>query len=139
METAGINWSKFDVGKAVEELNEKEKTERLGQIEMIRELQIKKYIRRKREEKKEQKRVDEECEKIEKIRTKEERRAEKVWRKQKEFERRREERRQIVIEERKCFGCRGFGHVACHCRNMGVEGPAPVPSNKFEVLKDRVM
>ena len=38
---AGIDWSKFDVGKVVEGLNEKEKAERMGQIEMIKELQKK--------------------------------------------------------------------------------------------------
>ena len=38
METTGIDWSKLDVGKAVEELNEEEKTERLGQIAIIMEL-----------------------------------------------------------------------------------------------------
>jgi len=54
-------------------------------------------------------------------------------------ERRREENRQRAIEERKCFGCRGFGHVACYCRNVKEEGPTQVPLNKFEVLKDRVM
>ena len=43
------------------------------------------------------------------------------------------------MEERKCFGCRSFGHVACHCRNVGEEEPTLVLSNKFEVLKDRVM
>ena len=41
METAGINWSKFDVGKTVEGLNEEEKAERLRQIETIREMQKK--------------------------------------------------------------------------------------------------
>jgi len=43
------------------------------------------------------------------------------------------------MEERKCFGCEGFGHMASHCRNMGKEKPMPVSSNKFEVLKVRVM
>jgi len=38
METAGIDWSKFDVGKAVEGLNKEEKAERLEQIELIREM-----------------------------------------------------------------------------------------------------
>jgi len=84
-------------------------------------------------------RVDEEWEKIEKMRIKEERRVEKEWRKQEEFERRREERRIRAMEEKKCFGCGGFGHVACYCKNVGEEGLAQVPLNKFEVLKDRVM
>jgi len=43
------------------------------------------------------------------------------------------------MEERKCFGCGGFGHMASYCRNMGKEKPMPVFSNKFEVLKVRVM
>jgi len=55
------------------------------------------------------------------------------------WERRREENRQRAMEERKCFGCGGFGHVAHHCRNVGEEGPTSVSLNKFEVSKDRVM
>jgi len=43
------------------------------------------------------------------------------------------------MEERKCFGCGGFGHMASHCRNMEKEEPMPVSSNKFEALKVRVM
>jgi len=43
------------------------------------------------------------------------------------------------MEERKCFRCRGFGHVAYHCRNMREEEPTQVSSNRFEVLKVRVM
>jgi len=43
------------------------------------------------------------------------------------------------MEDRKCFVCRGFGHIAHHCRNMEEKGPAQVLLNKFEVLKDRVM
>ena len=43
------------------------------------------------------------------------------------------------MEERKCFGCRDFGHVAHHCRNMREEGTISVLLNKFEMLKDRVM
>jgi len=43
------------------------------------------------------------------------------------------------MEERKCFGCGGFGHIASHCRNRGGEEPVQVSSNRFEVLKVRVM
>ena len=55
------------------------------------------------------------------------------------WERRREENRQRAMEERKCFVCGGFVHVAHHCRNVREEEPTLVPSNKFEVLKDRVI
>ena len=70
---------------------------------------------------------------------KEERKIEKEWKQQKIRKRRREENRQRVMEERKCFGCGGFGHMASHCRNMEKEEPMPVSSNKFEALKVRVM
>jgi len=43
------------------------------------------------------------------------------------------------MEERRCFGCGGFGYMASHCRNRGGEEPMPVSSNRFEVLKVRVM
>jgi len=43
------------------------------------------------------------------------------------------------MEKRKCFGCGGFGYMASHCRNRGEEEPMPVSSNRFEVLKVRVM
>ena len=54
-------------------------------------------------------------------------------------ERKREENRQIVMEERKCFACGEFGHMTSHCRNVGKEVLALVLSNRFEVLKNRVM
>jgi len=73
------------------------------------------------------------------MRVKEERKIEKEWKQQKIRKRRREENRQRVMEERKCFGCGGFGHMASHCRNMEKEEPMPVSSNKFEALKVRVM
>jgi len=73
------------------------------------------------------------------MRIKEERRAEKEWRYQKIRKRKREENRQRAIEERKCFECRGFGHMASNCRNVGKEEPVPVSSNRFEVLKVRVI
>jgi len=58
METVRIDWSKFDVEKAVEELSEEEKAERLGQIETIKEMQKKlnklkntwKILKRQKEE-----------------------------------------------------------------------------------------
>jgi len=43
------------------------------------------------------------------------------------------------MEERKCFVCRDFGHIAYHCRNMEEEESVQMPSNRFEVLKDRVI
>ena len=73
------------------------------------------------------------------MRIKEERKAEKEWRQQEMWERKREENRQRVIEERRCFECRGFGHMTSHCRNEGTEEPIPMASNRFEVLKVRVM
>jgi len=44
--------------------------------------------------------------------------------------------------ERKYFVCRGFGHIACNCRNVEnrrEERSTLIPSNRFEVLKSRVM
>jgi len=73
------------------------------------------------------------------MRIKEERRTEREWKCQEKLERRREERRQIAMEERKCFACGGFGHIAYSCKNVGKEEPAQVSSNRFEVLKVRVM
>ena len=43
------------------------------------------------------------------------------------------------MEERKCFGCGGFEHVTYHCRNVEEERLVQTPSNKFEVLKNRVI
>jgi len=73
------------------------------------------------------------------MRVKEERKIKKEWKQQEIRERRREEHRQKAMEERKCFGCGGFGHMASHCRNRGGEEPVQVSSNRFEVLKVRVM
>ena len=51
-----------------------------------------------------------------------------------------EERRKRAIRERRCFVCNIFRHMAQYCRNRGEkEGPAQVSSNKFEVLKSRVI
>ena len=73
------------------------------------------------------------------MKVREERRAEKEWRYQEMRKRRREENRQKAMKKRKCFGCRGFSHMASYCRNIGAKKPVPVSSNKFEVLKIRVM
>ena len=43
------------------------------------------------------------------------------------------------MEERKCFACGGFGHMAYSCRKVGEEELIQVSSNKFEVLKVRIM
>ena len=56
------------------------------------------------------------------------------------MKKRKEEKRKKAIRERRCFVCGIFGHMAHYCRNRKEEkGPAQVPLNKFEVLKDRVM
>ena len=94
---------------------------------------------REKEEKEEWKRIDEEWRRIEGMKRREEKRAEKEWRYQEIRERKREVNRQKAMEERKCFECGGFGHMASNCRNMGKEEPIPVSSNRFEVLKVRVM
>ena len=94
---------------------------------------------KEREEREEQRRIDEEWKSIESMRKREEKRAEKKWRYQKMRERKREENRQRAMEERKCFGCEGFGHMASHCRNVKAEEPTLVSPNRFEVLKVRVI
>ena len=94
---------------------------------------------REKEEKEEWKRIDEEWRRIEGMKRKEEKRAEKEWRYQEIRKRKREVNRQKTMEERKCFECGGFGHMASNCRNMGKEEPILVFSNRFEVLKVRVM
>ena len=39
-----------------------------------------------------------------------------------------------------CRSCKGFGHLACNCRNKKEgEKRTVVPQNKFEVLESRVM
>ena len=87
----------------------------------------------------ERKRVNEEWKKVEEMRVQEERRVEKEWRQQEMLERRREENRQRAMEERKCFACGGFGYMAYSCRNVREEEPNQVSSNRFEVLKVRII
>jgi len=94
---------------------------------------------REKEEKEERKRIDEEWRRIEGMKRREEKRVEKEWRYQEIRERKREVNRQKAMEERKCFECGGFGHMASNCRNVGKKEPIPVSSNRFEVLKVRVM
>ena len=73
------------------------------------------------------------------MRRREEKREEKEWRYQEMKERRREVNRQRALEERRCFGCGGFGYMVNYFRNVRREEPVPVSSNRFEVLKIRVM
>jgi len=74
-----------------------------------------------------------ELEEIEKKKAEKEKRIE-------EAKKRKEEKKRKVIRERRCFVCNIFGHMARYCRNRGEKkGPAQVPLNRFEVLKDRVM
>ena len=57
-----------------------------------------------------------------------------------EARKRKDEKRRRAIRERRCFVCNIFGHMAQYCRNREEkEGPAQVPLNRFEVLRDRVM
>ena len=44
-----------------------------------------------------------------------------------------------MIEEKKCFGCGSFSHLASHCRNRRGKEPVQVSSNRFKILKVRVM
>ena len=51
-----------------------------------------------------------------------------------------EERRRRAIRERRCFVCGIFGHMACYCRNREEKmRSTQLLSNKFEILKDRVL
>jgi len=136
--------------KQIGELQMAEKEEKKRQVEYRRKEREQEEIDRwmeeyrkrnekEREEREEKKRVEEEWRRIESMRKREEKRAEKEWRYQKIRERKREENRQKAMEERKCFACGRFGHMAYSCRNVGEEEPTQVSSNGFEVLKVRVM
>jgi len=46
---------------------------------------------------------------------------------------------QRTMEKRKCFACGGFRYMAYNYRNRRKERLVQVPSNKFKVLKSRVM
>ena len=94
---------------------------------------------KEKEEREEQRRVDEEWRKIKSIKRRKEKKAEKEWRYQKMRERKREENRQRAMKKRKCFECGRFGYMASHCKNGEKEEPVLVSSNRFEVLKVRVM
>ena len=120
--------------REIERRREKEEEETNKWIEECR-----KRNEKEREEKKEKKRIDKEWRRIEKMRRKKEKKAEEEWRRQEIREVRRKENRRRAMEERRCFGCRGFGHMANHCRKVEVEEPVLVSSNRFEVLKVRVM
>ena len=94
---------------------------------------------KEKEEREEQRRVDREWRKIKSMKRREKKKVEKEWRYQEMREKKRKENRQRAMEERKCFRCGGFSHMASHCRNGEKEKPVPVSSNRFEVLKVRVM
>ena len=135
--------------KQLRELQVEEKKRRNREIESRKEREqeetdkwMEEYRKRnekEREQREEQKRINEEWKRIEGMRRRKEKRAEKEWRYQKMRERRREVNRQKAIEERKCFGCRGFDYIASNCRNVRKEEPVLVSSIRFEVLKVRVM
>jgi len=55
------------------------------------------------------------------------------------WKRRREVNKQKAMEERKYFACGRSGHMAYNCKNVEEEEPTQVFSNRFEVLKVRVM
>ena len=120
--------------KEIERRKEREQEEMDRWIE-----ECKKRNEKEKEEKEEQRRIDEEWKRIENMRRREEKREEKEWRYQEMKERRREANRQRALEERRCFGCGGFGHMANYCRNVRREEPVLISSNRFEVLKVRVM
>jgi len=73
------------------------------------------------------------------MRVKEGKRKEREWKRLELWKKKKEEKRKRVIAERRCFVCGIFRHMAHYCRNRREEGLAQVPSNKFEVLKSRVM
>ena len=71
------------------------------------------------------------------MRIREERKADKEWRCQEVWKKRRQKNRKRVMIERKYFVCGSFEHIAHNCRNMESrreEGLRPILSNKFEVL-----
>ena len=55
------------------------------------------------------------------------------------WKRRREENRQRAMEERMCFICGGFGYIVHYYRNIEEKVSIPILSNRFKVLKNRVM
>ena len=122
------------------EIRRREEERIREQEEMDKQMEeYRKRNEKEKEQREEQRRVDEEQRKIKSMKRREKKKVEKEWRYQEMRERKREENRQRAMEERKCFGCRGFGHMASHCRNRGKGEPVLVLPNRFEVLKVRVM
>ena len=101
------------------------------------------------QEKENKRKDEEEWDRIEEMRVRKERRAEKKWRWQKVQKKIKKQYREITIQERKCFICRGCRHITCYCRNRReteenrrVKNGGPehwLSSNKFEVVTSRVM
>ena len=101
------------------------------------------------QEKENKRKDEEEWDRIEEMRVRKERRAEKKWRWQKVQKKIKKRYREITIQERKCFICRGCRYITCYCRNRReteenrrVKNGGPehwLSSNKFEVVTSRVM
>ena len=122
--------------RQIEIRREEEKTREQEETDKWME-EYRKRNEKEKEEREEQRRVDKEWRKIKSMKRREEKKVEKEWRYQEMRERKKEENRQKAIKERKCFRCRRFGYMASYCRNR--EKGEPVFSNRFEVLKVRVM
>ena len=43
------------------------------------------------------------------------------------------------MEEKNCFNYEGFKHIAYHCRNIEKERSVLIISNRWKVLRDRVI
>ena len=112
-----------------QEINKKQEKELKGR-------EYKKDWKKNREE--ERKKLDNKQRRVEKIRIRKKKSKERV----KIIERRENKNRKKAIMERKYFVCESFGYINCNCKNVEnreEERSTSMPSNKFEVLKSRVI
>lgn len=65
------------------------------------------------------------------MRIREERKAKKEWKYQEAWERRSEVNRERAMIERKCFGYKGFKHIACNSKNVESRREEKVMSSEF--------